>query len=59
MEMKRTNQNQFIIDEDESEDFKNSLNLETWTQIHSKNVTIIKEKLDNLNNVIQKNSTEE
>ena len=51
-----------IIDEkceDESEDFKISLNLETWTQIHSKNVTTIKEKLDNLNNVIQKNSTEE
>ena len=51
-----------IIDEkceDGSEDLKNSLNLETWTQIHSKNVTIIKEKLDNLNNVIQKNSTEE
>ena len=36
-----------IIDEkceDESEDFKNSLNLESWTQIHSNNN--IKEKLD-------------
>lgn len=51
-----------IIDEkceDGLEDLVNSLNLETWTQIHSKNVTIIKEKLDNLNNIIQENSTEE
>ena len=39
--------------------FEDSLNLKTWTETHSKIVTIIKEKLDKLNNVIQKNPTEE
>jgi len=41
------------------EDFKMSLNLETWSLTHSKNVTIIEEKINNLNNVIQKNPTED
>ena len=44
-----------IIDEkceDGSEDLKNSLNLETWTQIHSKNVTIIKVWMKNMYTII-------
>ena len=52
--------NDKIIDEKSCDDgFEDSLNLKTWTETHSKNVTIIKEKLDKLNNVIQKNPTEE
>ena len=52
--------NDKIIDEKSSNDgFEDSLNLKTWTETHLKNVTIIKEKLDKLNNVIQKNPTEE
>ena len=52
--------NDKIIDEKTCNDgFEDSLNLKTWTETHSKNVTIIKEKLDKLNNVIQKTPTEE
>ena len=52
--------NDKIIDEKSCDDvLEDSLNLKTWTETHSKNVTIIKEKLDKLNNVIQKNPTEE
>ena len=51
--------NDKIIDEKSDGGFEESLNLKTWTETHSKNVTIIKEKLEKLNNVIQKHTTEE
>jgi len=46
-------------DVNQSEAFIDSLNLNMWTETHSKTVTIIKEKLDKLNNVIQDNKTED
>jgi len=51
--------NDKIIDEKSDGGFEDSLNLKTWTETHSKNVTIIKEKLEKLNNVIQKHTTED